>query len=92
MMKRFQKDTDSKRKLTTEVKEFVSRMYRLDGTLTKISPGTPNRHVDLIDFNQSPTEKKYKFQRLRPDDYHQQERKDLILRIIDETADYRSPE
>ena len=91
-MKRFQKDTDLKQKLTTEVKEFVSRMYRLDGTVTGISPGTPNRHVDLIDFNQSPTDKKYKFERLRPDDYHEQSRIDFIGRIIEETPDYKSPE
>ena len=83
LMRRLRNDTETKKKLTSDVKDFVSRMYRLDGTVTSISPGSDNKHIDEIDFNKAPSQQKYKFQRLRPDDWHDKHRKEMIARIID---------
>lgn len=41
-------------------------MYRLDSTVTSISPGSSNEHIDEIDFDKAARNTNYKFKLLRP--------------------------
>ena len=39
ILNRFRKDTNNRNQLTRELNKFISRFYRLDGTVSSIIPG-----------------------------------------------------
>ena len=51
---RFVIDAAKDRQLTIDVNNFVTRMYKLDSTLTAIKPGLANKHIDELVIEQKP--------------------------------------
>ena len=52
ILQRFKVDTKNHAEFTQALNRFISRMYRLDGTIGSIIAGKENSHVQELDFSE----------------------------------------
>lgn len=64
ILSRFKEDTEERMGVISSLQKYISRFYRLSGTIDQIESGKINQHIEELDFNEVPAPQEYLFHRL----------------------------